>query len=629
MFGFGKKKQQKSKQEARNKLLLYLTSSGWQARLVDRWGAEVIWEVQSKGFQGGLDKRGMERHKALLQQALKSCRKQKQWKIVDEIHLLVEGVGMAYRVEGDPSIRGTSSKLLQQAGRTLLNVEEVTYANVGSIYSFSDVTPLRQLLTAFDKDATRVVRVISLPMLMLHAAADSSASVSLFFGAEQSQLILINRKSNSVVVRTVSVGLLSIAQAIAEKMSVSMEEALDTLKKRDHISSLTADAGGEDDSLIVQSLGPLLTHLEKELQSSIHFFVQELQSGAVSRLQWFGAVDQVNGFEPWLQQLFARSVGKDAQVVGGRSTEVLDLLYESSGDAGENNLLHGSVDSLITIGRVGYTFHEGNFLTTKEVEQLRSEKNAKLEMARKERSGASSRRGGKGSSRKQKRGKGKRGEGAQSDERQYFMLLILFFVGVVYLGYSKLEELQLQHGRVASSYFGKSSQLEQIGREIKELGGTQTRVQKKQEVDKVLWTEKFLSIADNMSENLWLSDVYLEGVEREVGNAKVSMRKLVMEGGVLPSTEGHIARIAEYVDLLLKDEQSFMSDFRDLHFTGAYLDDGGSDHVVQFTLEAIYDKNKRLEFIQEKESANPVADMSNRVNSRNDKLENIRAGKVN
>jgi len=67
----------------------------------------------------------------------------------------------------------------------------------------------------------------------------------------------------------------------------------------------------------------------------------------------------------------------------------------------------------------------------------------------------------------------------------------------------------------------------------------------------------------------------------------------VIQGAVLPSTDGHILQIAQFVERLEEDKQGFMDDFREIVFDGAYLDRGESDAVVRFTIEARYDAKKR------------------------------------
>jgi uncharacterized protein (UPF0335 family) len=96
-----------------------------------------------------------------------------------------------------------------------------------------------------------------------------------------------------------------------------------------------------------------------------------------------------------------------------------------------------------------------------------------------------------------------------------------------------------------------------------------------------------------MNESMWLTDVYLEVNNRTIGESEIEEKKLVIQGAVLPSTDGHILQIAQFVERLEEDKQGFMDDFREIVFDGAYLDRGESDAVVRFTIEARYDAKKR------------------------------------
>ena len=116
------------------------------------------------------------------------------------------------------------------------------------------------------------------------------------------------------------------------------------------------------------------------------------------------------------------------------------------------------------------------------------------------------------------------------------------------------------------------------------------------EADKVLWSEKFLAVARHLSPEIWLTDIYLADEIREFEGRKLTAKKLVFEGGILPSTDGHILRIAELIDKLLADNH-FMIDFRDISFAGAKTDVSEVEEIVRFVIEAHYEEKKRMEIV--------------------------------
>ena len=77
------------------------------------------------------------------------------------------------------------------------------------------------------------------------------------------------------------------------------------------------------------------------------------------------------------------------------------------------------------------------------------------------------------------------------------------------------------------------------------------------------------------------------------------------------------------INKLLEDEHYFMNDFREITFDGAKLDQKEADHIIRFTINAWYDKNKRIKNNQKK-PADTNFDITNTqktINERNSKIE--------
>jgi hypothetical protein len=116
------------------------------------------------------------------------------------------------------------------------------------------------------------------------------------------------------------------------------------------------------------------------------------------------------------------------------------------------------------------------------------------------------------------------------------------------------------------------------------------------EVDKVLWAEKLLAIAQHLDQHLWLTDLYLTEAKQQAAHESIISKKLVFEGAALPSSEGHIVRIANYMNRLLNDSEQFMQDFSEISFDGSTIDESEPGNpLVRFRLVAWYDAAKRIE----------------------------------
>jgi hypothetical protein len=104
----------------------------------------------------------------------------------------------------------------------------------------------------------------------------------------------------------------------------------------------------------------------------------------------------------------------------------------------------------------------------------------------------------------------------------------------------------------------------------------------------VLWTEKFLALGCYASEALWLTSVYLSKDSKE--KDLIQVKKLVIEGSVLPSYDGHLLEIASFIRRLEEDSRNlFMADFKTITFEGANVDFDDIEEVVKFTIKAWYD----------------------------------------
>ena len=459
------------------------------------------------------------------------------------------------------------------------------------IYGFIDTQNLRNYLTRLESLAVKTTMVVPLSALMIQTAASNRYGVycGINIGAFVTTIVLMAPSLGLVAVRTVPIGAMSLVESIAKANSVRTKDALATFEKQDYLSRIAISDMPNDpatESNHERILRPQLKLLHDGIVQTVEYFDVNRLGGRTEQIEIHGHGEIVKGLSQWLAGQLA------IPVTVAKHSLFDEFLVRSR----ENplNLLAGAEGGIITVGKVNYQFEEKRFVPHKPL----SERSVIVEQSRRE-----SREGRKRDGRK-KRGqpvaRHLRGrpasvaEMSMSSEALYFVGLTVVALVVVGVGYFQYYEPVESSFKTATntyaSSFLKNSQLRLSTQEGGEIGN----IEAYREADKVLWSEKFLAMGRYMSKEMWLTDVYLTNVKRTVNNTQISTKKLTMEGAVLPSTEGHIQLISEYIERLLEDKDDiFMSDFGQIMFEGAVLDETEADRVVRFTISAWYDKDKR------------------------------------
>ena len=183
------------------------------------------------------------------------------------------------------------------------------------------------------------------------------------------------------------------------------------------------------------------------------------------------------------------------------------------------------------------------------------------------------------------------GETERRNEMAGYVLFFFLVLGSFYYGWTEYDTLATRSLASVQNNAGAASESNTMLHDRVHIqGGGAVNIF----ADKVLWTEKFLALSHNMPPAIWLTDVFLADQEQQVGVTKVQTKKMVMEGSVLPSTDGHILHISKYIRALLGDVNEFMRDFKSIEFKGAQIDTGEQEQIVKFRIEAIYDASKRV-----------------------------------
>lgn len=672
--------------------LLHVTPLGWRSCLRNVDGSQA----KEPRFWSAIhvDGVGWKRLEKIIKEAVSAhaatIRKAKK------ITLLIDGIGVLMTDSKPQILTAASSVTARQYGQQLLNAKDVTFGfaefppmpgvekkQKDGVYAFADAQAIRDYLALFDKDGIKITYAVPKEYLLVHRAIHASERVygALHMGAHNTCLVLVNHELGVVLVRVFPVGLLTLVEAIAEKMLVRKEDAFEVMTSKDLVAEvIPATDGGESkpDALQIsthhQALRPLLTQLLDDIKESLAFFAFQKVAGMPSQLESFGVVEQVAGLSDWLS-----SYAGIPLVTADKN--LLELLAELP-QPPPCNLLKGSETNLLTIARTRYYYSEDKgFIQAKEL-AIESDGPSHASASPRNRGDRSRHRhkksgGGGGGRGRQGRGHGRDhkesatsglgalfsrlgfgnrekgpsaaeelAEESQVKDLEFMLGFVVVILAVLYWGYSEYETVAKRYNATAQNYENARNEAESLTQKLKrqaEENMTKEQAMARRralaqrlnkDLTKVFWTEKFLALAKNMNEHIWLTDVSLAEAQRIVGGVEVKSKAMVIEGRVLPSSDGHVQIIAEYIDRLLQDYQWFMSDFRQVIFTGSQMEgsfeDPESDPQIRFTLKALYDKNVRLESKKGSKSGDnaPVGirGMQNNIDLRNQELENVLKG---
>ncbi|MCB1733640.1 MAG: hypothetical protein H6981_01540 [Gammaproteobacteria bacterium] len=600
-------------------LVLKIGALGWTAwtyrldeGLGQRWAGEA----------GDLEEQGSARLTRILRLAMQTL-PQTVLKEPGPLTLLLDSDDIHYvDSRAQPlAAGGVSAATIRRHGIQLLDVRDVSYGRTAlngsserQIYGFIDSRVLGEYLAALDKNFSRLeaVRGCAEALIQRGMSGDDEVYAGLHVSGEHVRLVLLNRRLGAVLVRTFPTGVLTLAGQVAELSGIPRKEALEGLAERDYLSGTLPSlrGAGEIESVhlgpIERALAPALKQLANQIRTSIDFFADQQACGRPGRLEVLGETDRLQGVAPWLGTVLGEN-GAHAPITVD-SGECGDW---PAGSVGVGvNLLTGVEGSGLSIGKLHYAYVNRRLV----MDNKRGAARRASARSVREVEGGGNPAGttaGSGMSRARNARSGQVGEGgwfrrllssessAPDDDlppataRQYLMLAYVLMAALLFLAWDEYERLAKRHDAEAVAYINALNTQTSLRQQLRDLGYTQAPIQV--EVDKVLWTEKFLSLADRINAHLWLTQVYLSEEERQLDKIKVVSKKLVIEGAALPSTRGHVAEIADYMARLEADQNGFMVDFREIAFEGSRIDDKDQDHIVRFTLAGWYDENKRLE----------------------------------
>ncbi|MGB0721129.1 MAG: hypothetical protein ACPGU7_01925 [Gammaproteobacteria bacterium] len=533
---------------------------------------------------------------------------------VSRIQVFLEEQPFAYLDNRDPSV-ASSTQAAREKGAEILGGTPVTFGRQdfgtgdrdrkqpSAVYGFAPTEIMQRYLAATGEKCVKIGAVVPSVSVAIGqiAKADPGKTYGIIeLGWRYSTITLANWAFNAVYVRRVPVGLEAMVKAVSDGSGMPAKEVMSNLQVRDYLSELPVDGSASAQLGPVESaLQPMAADLMRNLNQTLRFFDSDQGCGRPEVLRVTGAHTKIRGLERWL----SKGTGLSIEIV----EETLFEQFVQEGDTGLMNLLSGLERVPISVGKTQYVYANDRFVKSTEAprepqkitgssQKRRSGDKPSRTTGRRARRRAESKSGESPFAKMFKRSSTPKAaatpEGPAANEKVWFIAFYGLVALVLWWGWNQYAAVDKKYRLAAGGYQSKVSELQKHRRQLTAEGG-QPQVTNV-DVDKVLWTEKFLSIGQNMNNHLWLTDVYLSEVQGQIGDGQVVRQKLIIEGAALPSTDGHVFELANFIQRLEADEDRFMSDFREVSFEGAEIGEDNGDEIIRFTLAAWYDDEKRL-----------------------------------
>jgi hypothetical protein len=627
LFSWFKPKSKALAAEVGNTLHVYASDIEWQTILTEPDKADK--PVISNGDILTDKSKGGDPLERTISAAVKSISKSRR-KDISSVTLVLDDP-QAILID-DPSKQFSHDRQseVRWLGGSLLDAKDVGFGVVpivpkgktvkheNALYGFLDLKNLANQLNQVEDLILRVRRVVPGPSILAEWMVDEidagEAKCAVTIMGSATVVTFVGNLGGVVVTRTIPIGVMTLVKAVAEANSVSVSNALNNLTSRDRLSTIPRWEG--DDSAqskrmgeLARKLGPLLTELADGISASIDYFSSHRMGGEITEIHGFGPFERITGLGQWLEKECGLPLSKYERTSVDISREMLPAKLM--------NILKGSSGSSIQIGSAALRYSETEgFQARTDTKGLKK-------------TGGDSMKSDKGNTQGRGRGKGRSGgrRGAAKPKTLFFgidvsglmgsgdgdsetrgetskspiyalgvIAMAVGFLGVAYTyGYEKKVKVYESKARQYAAVVEQNRTTSSLwARKNSEAGGESAAAVARDE-DKVLWTEKMLGLARYMNERMWITDVYLTSDKRTISGGDVVHKVLSIEGAVLPSTDGHILEISNYIRRLLNDKYNlFMSDFSDVTFEGATLNQGQHDEIVTFQIDAVYDEAKRV-----------------------------------
>jgi hypothetical protein len=634
---FGKNKKQDARDGDRNRstaqgvnLYLYLSDTEWRAQFVapdgivtgDPIGEEFI-VAKNKGAS-------FAESGEIVQRALKQVT-ERQGSNIGTVSIVLNDPGISLLDNLDSHFSSANVAKIRQFGMECLHCDEVTYgfsrfgpgeitgmatgrADQG-VFGFADIQVLRRYLGQLDKLAVKTVLITPVAQNTIFDAAShpDRTLCGIYVGGRSTLVVAGNAAHGSVTTRKLPVGLYTLVDAVAAANNVAISDALTALSRRDCLSQVLLDPGavGQADNPVPgqfeRILGDTVRALGDEIDRTLQFFDVQRMGGRPETIKIYGPVAGVKGLGTWLGNRLG------AEIIDANGSILTDLIHRPRTDG--LNLLEGAKSPLITLGRVNYAWDKDRFLPEQEMDadEVAEEKAAAGIIAGKS-TGKSAGKPETGSDRSRLTKRFRQGKTKpentpsgrsrrrrpppveiQKSERAGYVLLALFAFVFLYGGYNTFIKPKInQFDQITYTYTGTIQKNVSLrSKTIRKMEDNPVKRLVDRERHKVLWTEKFLALGCYASRAVWLTDVFLTTATTTASGKLENIQKLTIKGAILPSSDGHLLQISDYIRRLEEDKRGlFMGDFKRITFEGATVDYEDVEEIIRFTIEGWYDKNK-------------------------------------
>ena len=608
-------------------LYLYLSDTEWRVQFVSPDGtatndtmgeAVIIAKNRGKAFADIGE---------IIQRALKQIN-DRQIRKIGTVSVVLSDPGITLLDNLDSHFSSANVAKIRQYGAESLHCEEVSYgfsrfgpadrttatparADQG-VFGFADVTVLRRYLGQLERLAVKTVMISPVAQNTIFDAQrhPDRTMCGIYMGGRSTQVVVCNAARGSVTTRKLPLGLYTLVDTVAAANNVSIKEALTALSRRDCLSQVLHRPGNPRNAenqvpgQFERILGDKVRALGDEIELTLRFFDVQRMGGRPDAIKLYGPVASIKGLTAW----FGKRLGVD--VTDANAGVLSDLIHRPRTEG--LNLLEGARSPLITIGRVNYAWDKDRFLPEHEMD---SDDSAEEKAAAAVISGRTGTKGdappprprrshlfGRVRTREEPRA-AKRSQRRQplppenrKNNRAGYVLLALFAFVSLFGGYKtfiapKISQFnQLSHTYIAALNENASLRTQSI-REM--AAGPRLKHSVSTGQNKVLWTEKFLALGCYSSKAVWLTDVFLTTATTSAAGKPENIQKLTIKGAILPSTDGHLLKISEYIRRLEEDKRGlFMGDFKRITFEGAAIDYEDVEEIIRFTIEGWYDKSK-------------------------------------
>ena len=588
-----------AKDEMDAALVLHLGSMGFSARFPLAMRTE---HPDLFGDAVAVEEHGAERIEQIIRDAMSAIRDRTMEK-VDRIILVIDGADCPFSDNRDERLTMAGASAAARIGAQLIGCTDATYAKAefgqgagenrtpGSVFGFADIERLGRYLLLFEKHCIKVRAVVPSAWVLLQSIHGQPGDVKavLQVGAYETTMVLCNPAINAVLVRYIPVGVLDMGLAVSKRTGASLTKTMENLAQQNNFSQLAdsqrAPGGKTSLGMVAEALAPLAGRLSEEIAATLNFFDTDSGAGRPSSFALYGDAHRIKGLEAWISATTGVKVNQT-------TVPFIDRLFAINQPLALN-VLGGASKPLFNHSKVAYSFIDGRFQPT--ASDADSEESL-VTMGPGGRRGRRRRQGGgflaglfkpkTGSA----AGSGSSGQGDARSDQTYFAVFFILLALIVYLGYGEVEAIGKKHRSAAAAFQQDYQENQRLRREFAGLDELVIGATDEDEIDKILWTEKFLDIAANLNQKLWLTDVYLN----EGKNSRdLQVQTLVMEGAALPSSDGHIEEISRFIKALT--ESNFRTDFREITFGGSEIQESGETGIVRFQVTAWYDRQANEE----------------------------------